>query len=387
MRRLIIRRGVAGGGVAAWMAGLAAVAVAGSGCEKQAAPPKAPPPREVQVLSMTPTEVRDTSEYLGSLLSRQSVNVLPQVAGYIRKIHVKPGQKVAAGDVLVEVDARQVAAAVDSAQAQQNSAGARLELAKQTLSRTEALYKEGLVSAQELERARSDAQAAEAGLRAASAQVSQQQVALQYHAVRAAVPGVIGDVPVRLGDYVGPTTQLTSIAQADTLELSIAVPTQRARQIRPDTPVEILDENGKVLVTSTLFFVAPQADPRTQLVEVKAAFQNNVGLRPSEFVRARIVYSVRKALQVPVLSVVRQSGQPFVFALEEKDGHPIVQRKPITLGDLGESTYVVESGLHEGDRIAISSLQMLRDGAPVKPIGPETASNVSPDAKPTQTVQ
>jgi multidrug efflux pump subunit AcrA (membrane-fusion protein) len=82
------------------MWGLALVAgVVGCG---GAAPPKGPPPpREVEVLTLTPTETRDTSEYLGTLLSRQSVNVLPQVAGSIRRIHVSPGQKVEAGTPLL----------------------------------------------------------------------------------------------------------------------------------------------------------------------------------------------------------------------------------------------------------------------------------------------
>ena len=75
-----------------------------------------------------------------------------------------------------------------------------------------------------------------------------------------------------------------------------------------------------MLLTSTIFFVAPQADPRTQLVEVKAAFRNTVGLRPNELVRARLVYSTRNALQMPALAVVRQSGQPFAFVVQEKDG-------------------------------------------------------------------
>jgi multidrug efflux pump subunit AcrA (membrane-fusion protein) len=83
-------------------------------------------------------------------------------------------------------------------------------------------------------------------------------------------------------------------------------------------------------------------------------------------VRARVVYSTRQALQIPALAVARQSGQPFAFVVIEKEGKLIVERRPITLGALGDSAYVIEAGLNEGDRIATSSLQSLRDGAPVK---------------------
>ncbi|MBN1205192.1 MAG: efflux RND transporter periplasmic adaptor subunit [Myxococcaceae bacterium] len=352
----------------ALVAGLWGLAlVSGAGCSGQPQAKAPPPPREVTVLTLAPTETRDTGEYLGNLISRQSVNVLPQVAGYVRRIHVTPGQQVEEGAPLLEVDARQESAALESAQAQRSSAEASLELARQTRERTEALYKEGLVSAQELERARAQADTAEAATRAASAQVSQRQVQLQYYVVRAPFAGTVGDVVVRVGDYVGATTALTSVAQADVLEVSVAVPSTRARALQPNTPLELLDAQGKVLLTSTVFFVAPQADPRTQLVELKAAFRNTGGLRPNELVRARLIYSTRRALQLPALAVVRQSGQPFAFVLQEKEGKTVVERRPITLGPLGELAYVVEKGLNEGDRVAVSSLQLLRDGAPVTP--------------------
>ena len=65
----------------------------------------------MDVVSLSPREVRDTGEYLGSLLSRQSVTVLPQVDGYVRRIHVSPGQQVEEGAPLIEVDAREETAA------------------------------------------------------------------------------------------------------------------------------------------------------------------------------------------------------------------------------------------------------------------------------------
>ncbi len=356
------------------------VGVAGvAGCSGKPAAKAAPPPREIDVVRLVPGEVRDTGEYLGSLLSRQNVTVLPQVAGYVRRIHVKPGQKVEAGTPLVDVDAREESAALESAEAQRGSAQVNLELARRTVARTEALYKEGLASAQELERAQSQVDAAEAASRAASAQVAQRQVQLQDHVVRAPFAGTVGDVLARVGDFVAATTPLTTVAQADVLEVSVAVPSERARALRPETPLEVLDSKGKVVLTAPVFFIAPQADPRTQLVEVKAAFRNTLGLRPSELVRARLVYSTRNALQLPALAVVRQSGQPFALVLQEKDGKTVVMRRPIQLGALGEMAYVVEGGLKEGERVAVSSLQALRDGMPVKvKSAPETRAAAVP---------
>lgn len=342
------------------------LACAVAGCSAPA-PRAVPPPREVDVLTVVPTEVRDTGEFLGSLLSRQSVSLQPIVGGYVRKILVRPGAQVEAGQGLLEIDARQEAAALDSAQAQQQSTTSGLELAEQTLARTQSLYREGLVSAQELERAQAALQAARAASQSSAAAVSQRKVQLQFYEVKAPVAGTVGDVLVRVGDFVTAATQLTTVAQSEVLEVSIAMPAERARGVRVDMPVEILKPDGEVLLRCALYFVAPQADARSQLVDVKAVFKNTVGLRPNELVRTRLVYGVRAALQVPALAVTRQSGQTFVFAVAEKDGKTIVARRPVNLGPLGEANFVVESGLAEGDRIAVSSLQALRDGVAIKP--------------------
>lgn len=348
-------------------------AVLGCGAAEQKKPP-APPPKPVDVLAIVPAPVRDTGDYLGNLLSRNSVTVLPQVSGYVKKIHIRPGQKVRAGDALVDIDARERTAVLDSVVAQERSAQARLDLAKQTVLRAEALSKEGLGSTQDLERARSDLAAAEAAVSAVGAQIAQQQVQLQFATVRAAVAGTIGEVPVRVGDAVNPATWLTTIAQAATLELGFGIPAERARQLAPNATVEVLDSAGSVLLTTTLFYVAPQADAATQLVGVKAVFENTVGLRPGELVRARLIYRESEALQVPALSVVRQSGQAFVYVVGEKDGATIAARKPVQLGALGAQKYVVTSGLTSGERIVVSSLQAMRDGTAIVPRDPNAVA-------------
>jgi RND family efflux transporter MFP subunit len=350
--------------VSAGAPGVAAVAVAACGSAAKQAPPPAPP-REIEVLTMAPTEARTTGEYLGSMLSRASVNVLPQVAGYLRALHVKPGQRVLAGAPLVSIDAREPTAALASASAAADAAEARAALAVQSLRRTESMHAQGIASAQELDQARADEAAARAAVRAARATAAERQVELGYHVVRAAVPGTIGEVSARLGDYVTPTTKLTSIAGAAGLELTVGVPAGRARALADDAPIELLDADGKVLATSPAFYVAPEVDPRTQLVAVKAQFPATLGLRPAELVRARVVYATGSALQVPALAVVRQSGQAFVFVVGTREGKQVVERRAVQLGALSGKGFVVESGLAAGDRVAVSSIQLLRDGAPV----------------------
>jgi RND family efflux transporter MFP subunit len=344
------------------------VALALTGClaraEKSA--PR-PAPREVEVLTLSASTVRDTGEYLASVISRQNVSIVPQVSGYVRQIAVRPGQRVKVGDTLVELDSRQERAALESADAERRAAASAAELASRTAERTRSLHKEGLVAGQELDRAEADARAAEAQGKAAAARVAEQRVGVGFHVVRAPFEGTVGDVIARVGDFVSAATPLTSITQGATLELAIRIPPERARKLKPGTPVEVLDAEGNAALTTTIYFVAPEADPRTQLVDVSAVFENSIGLRPSEMVRARVVYGIGQALVVPVLSIVRQSGQAFVYAVEPRGGGLSVVRRPVTLGALAGQSYVVEKGLAPGDRIAVSSLQLLRDGAPIVP--------------------
>lgn len=352
----------------ATLAGAAIAALCALGCTARAEKKAAPPPaREVEILKIQPSEVRDTAEYLGSIVSRESVSILPQVSGYVRRIAIRPGQSVKAGDVLIELDARQERAALESADAERRAAASNEDLAARTLERTQALHREGLVSGQELDRAESQAKAAEAQRRAAEARTAEQRVALGFHAVKAPFGGIVGDVAARIGDFVTASTSLTTITQGSALEVQLRIPSERARLARVGMPVELLDAAGAPKLTTSVYFVAPEADPRTQLVDVSAAFPNEIGLRPSEMVRTRLVYGTRRALTVPVLAIVRQSGQAFVYAVDEKPSGAVVARRPVTLGTLSEQSYVVEKGLAEGDRVVVSSLQLLRDGAPIKP--------------------
>src|SRR5690606_13395029 len=120
-----VRLVIGGGGWKTVLAGVGLLSLL-SACDSAGPEAAAVPPRAVDVQAISTGEVRDTGEYLGELISRQSIELLPQVAGYVRRIHVRPGQKVKQGEPLIEIDARQQTAALNSAQAQKSSAEVQL---------------------------------------------------------------------------------------------------------------------------------------------------------------------------------------------------------------------------------------------------------------------
>jgi RND family efflux transporter MFP subunit len=323
----------------------------------------------VEVMELQPGPVRDTGEYLGTLISRRSITLYPQVAGYVRRIEVKPGQQVKQGQLLLEVDPRRERAGVRSAQAQRSSALAQREFARSTRQRAEQLLREGLMSRQEYEQTLAQAAAAEASALSAEAQLQQQQVELGYYRVQAPFAGVVGDIPVKTGDYVTPQTALTNVDQSRALEVSVAVPPERAAEVETgSTRVEVLDDEGTPVVSTPVFFVAPTADPRTQLVELKAAFDNTLGLRAGQVVRTRVVYATRESLRLPSFAVTQQSSQFFAMVAAQGDGGtPVAQRRPVKLGGLEGNYYELLEGLDAGTPVIVGSLQQLRDGQPIQP--------------------
>jgi RND family efflux transporter MFP subunit len=179
--------------------------------------------------------------------------------------------------------------------------------------------------------------------------------------------GVVGDVPVRVGDRVTQSTVLTTIEDNEALEAYISVPVQQAPRLQLGLPVRILDDSGAALVSTQISFVAPSVDDATQSVLVKAPVDTrDVVLRSDQFVRTEIVWSTEPQLTVPVIATQRVNNQYFVFVAEEADGALVARQRPVTLGPVVGDSYVVLSGLDAGDRLVLAGTQKIGDGAPVQ---------------------
>ena len=130
----------------------------------------------------------------------------------------------------------------------------------------------------------------------------------------------------------------------------------------------MLDDTGTVLASNPISFIAARADDATQSVLVKAALRSRPpAIRIEQYVRARVVWSTEPRITVPVVAVNRISGQYFVFVAESSATGVVARQKPVSVGDRTNGTYVVQGGLKAGDRVIVSNLQKIGDGAPVKP--------------------
>jgi RND family efflux transporter MFP subunit len=328
-----------------------------------------PPAMPVKVQEAQATPVNDASEYVATLKSRDSAVIMPQVEGQVVNIFVHSGDAVAAGAALMEIDPLKQQATVKSQESSRAAQQANLDYAKQQYQRSQGLYSAGVVSRQDLDQAKSAMDAAQAQMDSLASQVREQEVQLHYYRVAAPWSGIVGDVPVHVGDRVTNTTQLTTVDKPGSLEVYVYVPIERSSQLKLGLPVQVLSSDGKVLADSRVTFVSPQVDNSTQTVLVKARIANsNDALRQSQFIRARVVWGTHQNPQVPILAVSRLGGQYFAFVAEPKnDGSFVARQKPLTIGQTVGNDYEVQEGLKPGDKVIVSGTQFLLDGVPVIP--------------------
>jgi len=320
----------------------------------------------VQMVVAEPKEVNDTTEYVATLKSRSSTTISPQVDGQITQIKVRSGDRVSAGQLLMVIDPLKQQATVGSQEASRASKEANLRYASQQLDRVKKLYTDGVVSKQDLDQAQSAYDAANADLHALDAQVREQQVQLQYYHVKAPTAGIVGDVPVHVGDRVSPTTVLTTVDQPGDLEAYVDIPVEKSPQLSLGKPVEIIDSQNNVIAESRITFISPQVNDQTQTILIKARInQSKVRLRTAQFARARIVWGTRKQVLIPVLAISRINGQFFGFVAEGNGNQLVAKQRRLQLGDLVGNEYVVLQGINPGEKIITSGLQFLADGAPV----------------------
>jgi RND family efflux transporter MFP subunit len=365
----------------------------------------------VPVTAMTVHEqmVPQSQDYQGNLISRHSIVIQPRVAGQIASVYVKPGDFVRQGTPLLQIDAHQQQASYRSSRADAAALQANIRQAQDTvkslveqsvglqsavalnqkmLTRYQNLFSKGAGNRQDVEQYTNALQKAKADLASNQAQiqaqksavttarktyeralagVNEQSVLLNFYKITAPIAGKVGEIPVKVGNYVNTDAQLLSITENSQLELNIGLPAERAFELKSGLPVEIMDNNQKPVLRTKLSFISPVVDPNTQTILVKALLNNpNELLKANQSVKTRVFFSEAKGITVPTGAVSHLGGQDFVYLVVKKDGKDTVKQQPVVLGKIQSGDqYVVEKGLKHGDVLVSQGIQKLMDGAPV----------------------
>jgi RND family efflux transporter MFP subunit len=339
-------------------------------CAKSAPPQAAPQAMPVQTQTIAAAPVPQYDEYVSTIKSRRSATINPQVDGNLVRIYVHSGDRVHTGQVLMEIDPAKQEATVSSSKATEQQKLAVFQYNQIEVERQRKLFEQGVSSRDAFDQAEQSYKNSQADYESAVATTQSQRKQLGYYHIAAPFEGIVGDVPVHLGDYVSSSTMLTTVDENRDLEAYIYIPTERVTQIRNGLKVVILDNQENLLERTSIDFVSPQVDNNLQGILVKAPVHADLGkLRNLQQIKARVIWTTSSIPVVPVLAVTRLGGQTFVYVATNQGGKYVARQRPITIGDTVGNNYAVLSGLQNGEKVIVSGTQFLMDGAPVQPLG------------------
>ena len=351
------------------------MSLAATGCQKKPAAAAAAGMQAfpVQTATVTLSPVAQSSEYVATIKSRRSATLLPQVSGLLTQILVRSGDRVKAGQRLMEIDPRLQLATVESQRATERQKKALYDYNTVEVERQHKLFEAGVTSRDAYDQERQAYENAKADYESAVQLRKTQEEQLAYYTIRAPFDGVVGDIPVHVGDFASPlnspATMLTTVDENKDLEAYIYVPTERAGQVRQGLAVDLMDTNGKLLEKTAINFLSAQVDSTLQGILVKAPVHSAPEiLRNAQMVKARIIWNTAPMAVIPVQAIVRQGGQSFVFVARQQNGGTFAIQIPVTLSDTVGNGYSVSAGLNAGDRVIVSSTQFLVNGMPVMPL-------------------
>ena len=340
-----------------------------SGCGKTDAKAQAPPPMPVSTQTVSLAPVPRMDEYVATVKSRRSASIQPQVDGSLTRILVKSGDHVHAGQVLMIIDPLKQQATVDQQRSTEAQKKATYDYNALEVVRQRKLFEEGVTSKQSLDIQEQAYENSKADWEAAQAASVAQRRELDYYHLTAPFAGIVGDIPVHLGDYVSPQTLLTTVDENTDLEAYVYIPTEKASDIRMGLPIQIVTSTGELIESTKVNFISQQVDNAIQGILVKAPIHRSLDkFRNAQLVKARVVWSTAPAPTVPVLAVTRIGGQSFVYIATQDGQGSVAKQRAVTLGDTIGNNYAVQGGLQPGEKVITSGIQFLIDGALVKPL-------------------
>lgn len=331
--------------------GLAAV-LALAGCDRAPPPAVAQGPRgvPVSVAEVTQETLTEHLRAVGTLLAGESVMLRPEIAGRIARIHVAEGQPVAAGTLLISLDAAEQRARVAQIEA-------TLELHRLNHARARDLARTRMVSAQDFDQA-------SAQLKESTALLERERVLLAKTELRAPFAGVLGLRQVSPGAYVQPGQDLVNLEAIDPLKVEFRVPERHAGALRvgQEVRVEVDAAPGRVFA-GTVYAINPALDADSRAFALRARVPNpDRVLRPGMFARVEMPLAERaRALVIPEQAIVPRGEQMSVFKVT--DGKAALT--PVRTGLRVPGKVEVLEGLAAGDVVVTAGQMKLRDGVPV----------------------
>lgn len=330
----------------------------------------------VLVQKLQTRNISPKKSYIGHVEAIKSVNLKPQVTGYVEKVLFQEGSLVNEGDILFIIEQKRYLANVELRQAELASAKANLVRAERDYKRQVSLSKENYASKATLDTSESNYLQAKAAVAQAEANLDLAKIDLDYTEIKAPITGYIGKALVTEGNYVNSTSQnLARIVQMDPIRVAFSVSDKDMLEMRrlykngnDSSPIqtELVLADGSVLVNHLKSrFTDNEVNTATATIAVYAEYSNDRNLLfPGNYVDIRVGEKAEKiAILVPQAALAQDEHGNYVFTVGE-DG--VAEQKRVVLGDIIGTEQIVESGLNADDKVIIQGLQKVSNGQKVK---------------------
>lgn len=341
---------------------------------------------EIPVISLPVTTITESSQetfidYPAAIQGASDLEIRPQVAGTIDRVLVNEGQLVNKGQLLFQISELPFRAQLNNAKAALSAAKAAVLNAQLEIDKLNPLVQAKVVSAFQLQTAKTTHQIALANVEQASAAVNSAQINLNYTQIKAPISGYIGRLPKKQGSLVSPAdvealTQLSDVHQvrayfslAETEFISFNTKYQGssvAQRIKNLPSVSLILADGEIYpVAGKIDMIDGQFDKTTGAITLRASFTNTNGLlRSGNTGKIRLGLAHEHAILVPQSATVELQDKTFVFAVG-KDNK--VTKTAIAIDTKTGNDYLVKDGLKPGDQIVLSGLDRLQDGQLIQP--------------------
>lgn len=305
------------------------------------------------------------ASYSGEVRGRYETQLAFQVSGKIVKRNIELGSIVHPGDVLMEIDAKDIQQTVNMSSAQVASAQSQLSLAESNLERYRKLYEQGAVSSMQLDQYQNAYEVAAAAARQASAQYAQGANQLGYSSLVADSSGVIAGISAEAGQVVSAGQPVITLVQDGDREIEINVPENRIDEMRNAGQIQVsFWAMPGVVIEGKVREISPVADKTTRTYKVRISLVNpppgiNLGMTANVAVTGR---SGQSFAYIPLSAIYQTGDTPNVWVVQDGTAH----LRPVKIGAFGDQQVQVLEGLQNGDVIVTAGVQKLREGQKVR---------------------
>ena len=326
------------------------VVLSSTGCRPRQEPsgPQHSPPAIVRVQTVESRKHLAGEEVVGTVRAKLRASIESKVSGRIEKMLVAPGQSVKAGELLVQLDAREIQARLDQALALREQSGRDTE-------RLRRLLTQNAVSRQEFETVESRHQVA-------IASVAEAETMLGYTEVVAPFAGVVTRKLADVGDLASPGRPLLEMDDPTALRLEADVPESLIGRVQLGARLDVRVATEDKPIQAVVSEIAPAADPASRTFNVKLDLPTSAGFRAGQFARVTVPVSEGETLRVPVSALVQRGQLEIVFVADNQQA----QMRIVKTGKRGSNEVELMSGVEAGERVVVEGAGQLRDGQPLE---------------------